>query len=300
MTTPADPRPPADELPRAGSETGLVQLSRGPLFLRAWGDGSAPTVLLVHSLGWGASSMAVAPIAAALAWRTGRRVLAPDLPGFGQSPRAADVADYKPAALAAHLTEMLDALGVTSTSYAGISWGATIGCWLAAAEPARLNALVLVDGGHVDPADAPGFEAHATLRDRLRAARLNQPTWRSLDRALDKMAEAYDDWTPWLDDAWRAALEERDKRWRPIVGPDVYAAAVDGIATSPVSATRPAIAAAGLPVTLVVPPESVTTTARFTAAVPRTTVSDVPATRTELLGAGLSATIAAIEAALPQ
>ena len=27
--------------------------------------------------------MAVAPLAATLAWRTGRRVLAPDLPGFG-------------------------------------------------------------------------------------------------------------------------------------------------------------------------------------------------------------------------
>ena len=285
-------------MPPLGTDTGLVQLARGPHFLRAWGDESAPALLLVHPLGWGASSMAVAPIAAALAWRTGRRVLAPDLPGFGQSPRAADVANYKPAALAAHLTELLDTLGVTSASYAGISWGATIGCWLAAAAPERLDRLVLVDGGHVDPAEAPGFEAHATLRDRLRAARMNEPVWRSLDKGLDKMAEAYADWTPWLDDAWRAALEERDRHWRPIVRPDVYAAAVDGIATSPVSATWAGIAAADLPVTLVVPPESVTMTARFAAAIPRATVRDVPGTRTELLGAGLAATVTAIERSL--
>jgi len=276
-----------------------VDLDGGALFLRAWGAPTGtPPILLVHALGWGASSMAVAPLASTLAWRTGRRVLAPDLPGYGRSPRAGNVTDYRPAALAGRLTALLDALHVPAVAYVGLSWGATIGCWLAASAPERLDRLVLVDGGHVDPADAPAFEAHATLRDRLRAARMNEPVWRSLDKGLDKMAEAYDDWTPWQDDAWRAALEERDKRWRPIVRPDVYAASVDGIATAPVSQTWPAIAAATMPVSLLVPPESVTTTARFTAAVPRAVVRDVAAGRTALLGAGLAATADVVEAAL--
>ncbi|MCU1677773.1 MAG: epoxide hydrolase 1 [Frankiales bacterium] len=293
-----DPRPAAGDVPREGAALGLVELASGPLFLRAWGAQTAPAVLLVHPLGWGASSMAVAPVAAALTARLGCRVLAPDLPGYGSSPKAADVADYKPAALAAHLVDLLDALAVPTVSYVGISWGATIGCWFTAAHPERVDRLVLVDGGHVDPADAPGFDAHATLRDRLRAARLNEPVWRSLDKGLDKMAEAYADWTPWLDDAWRAALVERDKRWRPIVRPDVYAASVDGIATEPVSGTWPAVAAAGIPVTLVVPTESVTATARFTAAVPRVRVLDVDARRTDLLGAALGATASAVESGL--
>jgi pimeloyl-ACP methyl ester carboxylesterase len=295
---PRDPRPPADRYPPAGSETGLVNLPGGQLFLRAWGDPSAPPVLVVHPLGWGASSMAVAPLAAALAARSGRRVLAPDLPGYGGSPRAPDVAHYRPAELAARLAELLRTLELAPVAYVGVSWGATIGCWLAAAEPARVECLVLVDGGHVDPADAPGFDAHATLRDRLRAARVHEPNWKSLDRALDKMAEAYGDWTPWLDDAWRAALVERDKRWRPIVRPDVYAASVDGIATAPVSRTWPALAASGVPVTLVVPPESLTATVHFAAAVPQARVVDVAAGRTELLGGGLAAVADAVTAAL--
>ncbi len=286
-------------MPPEGSAVGLVALDRGGLFLRAWGPVSTATpILVVHALGWGASSMAVAPLAATLAWRTGRRVLAPDLPGYGHSPRAPDITDYTPVALAARLTVLLDALQVATVSYVGLSWGATLGCWLAVADPQRIDRLVLVDGGHMDPADAPAFEAHATLRDRLRAARMNEPVWRSLDKGLDKMAEAYEDWTPWQDDAWRAALEEREKRWRPIVRPDVYAASVDGIATSPVSATWPALAAAPMPVTLIVPPESVTTTARFTAAVRRAEVRDVAAGRTALLGAGLAATVDAVDAAL--
>ncbi|MDQ1679353.1 MAG: haloacetate dehalogenase, partial [Frankiaceae bacterium] len=221
--SPADPRPPAEQFPAEGTDSGLVTLPGGPLFLRAWGDPAAAPILVVHPLGWGASSVAVAPLAAALAARTGRRVLAPDLPGYGRSPRAPEVADYRPAALAGRLADLLHALDAAPVAYVGISWGATIGCWLAQVAPARVERLVLVDGGHVDPAEAPGFDAHATLRDRLRAARMHEPTWRSLDRALDAMAEAYGDWTPWLDDAWRAALVERDKRWRPIVRPDVYA-----------------------------------------------------------------------------
>jgi hypothetical protein len=53
-----------------------------------------------------------------------------------------------------------------------------------------------------------------------------------------------------------------------------------------------------MPVTLVVPPEAVTTTARFGAAVPQAVIRDVAAGRTELLGAGLAATADAVESAL--
>jgi pimeloyl-ACP methyl ester carboxylesterase len=298
--SPADPRPPAELFPAEGTDSGLVTLPGGSLFLRAWGDPALAPILVVHPLGWGASSVAVAPLAAALAARTGRRVLAPDLPGYGRSPRAPEVVDYRPAALADRLADLLRALDVAPVAYVGISWGATIGCWLAQAAPGSVERLVLVDGGHIDPAEAPGFDAHATLRDRLRAARMHEPTWKSLDRALDAMAEAYGDWTPWLDDAWRAALVERDKRWRPIVRPDVYAASVDGIATAPVSGTWPALASSGISVTLVVPPESLTSTVRFTAAVPQARVVDVAAARTDLLGGGLAATVAAVAGAIAQ
>lgn len=277
---------------------GFVDLPAGKLYVRSWGDDAGRPVMLLHPLGWGASSLSVAPLGTALAER-GFRVLAPDLPGFGQSPRAADAADYRPLALAGRLVELLDALRVDRVTCVGVSWGATIGCWLTARHADRVAQLVAIDGGHIDPEATEGFEAGAGLQDRLRAARAHEPSWRSADKALDQLAEAYGDWTPWLDDAWRAALVERDRRWRPIVRPDVYAAAVHGLATQPASGTWAGLAAGAVPIDLVLAAGGADGAEAFATAVTGARITEVEVPRAALLGTGMTdlivATLAAVE-----
>jgi pimeloyl-ACP methyl ester carboxylesterase len=82
------------------------------------------------------------------------RVIAPDAPGLGQSPplRRGSLS----AGAAAGLTRaLLDSLGVELCAAVGHSWGADVACLVAAADPARVRALVLLDGGFVDAADWP-------------------------------------------------------------------------------------------------------------------------------------------------
>lgn len=265
------------------TDEGMLQLPSGALYVRAWGASDAPPVLAVHPLGWGASGLSVAPVAAALAG-DGRRVVVPDLAGFGRSPQAAHADDYRPPAIADRLGEVLDALQAPAADVVGVAWGATIACWLAARHPARVRALALVDGGHVRPEDQDDFERDATLQDRLRAARRHEPAWRSPQQALEEMAERYGDWTPWQDAAWRAALEKRDLRWRPRVRPTVYAAAVHGLATTSVADTWPALAERRELTGLLVAREGQEQRAAFTAAVPAATVRAVDVRRVDLLG----------------
>lgn len=94
-----------------------------------------------------------------LADEDGLRVLAPDAPGHGRSAPLPDDA-YLPSRLAQVAASLLDAQGVHETFFAGFSWGAVVGCALAAAYPDRTRALVLLEGGVVD------FHDDARYRDR--------------------------------------------------------------------------------------------------------------------------------------
>ena len=135
-------------------------LCRGRIFARSWGVASAPTILSWH--GAGGSSADYAEIAPELADRLAARVVAIDAPGHAQSP--APPADaFRPSALAALATEILDELEVEQTVFLGFSWGATVGCWLAALHPERTLALALVEGGHVDFGDLSDFRTNRAL-----------------------------------------------------------------------------------------------------------------------------------------
>jgi pimeloyl-ACP methyl ester carboxylesterase len=59
--------------------------------------------------------------------------------------------------------EILEELNASRTIFVGFSWGATVGCWFAALNPERTHALALVEGGHFDFADLPGFRTDRTL-----------------------------------------------------------------------------------------------------------------------------------------
>jgi pimeloyl-ACP methyl ester carboxylesterase len=137
-----------------------MMLCGGSIFAQSWGASARLTVLCWH--GAGGSSDDYAPIAAELADRLGVRVVAIDAPGHSRSfARSADA--LRPSALASLAAEILDELKAARAVFLGFSWGATVGCWFAALNPERTRALELVEGGHFDFADLPGFRSDRSL-----------------------------------------------------------------------------------------------------------------------------------------
>lgn len=77
------------------------------------------------------------------------RVIAVDLPGFGQSAAGPlrHHAQVTPAFFTIALTDLLDQLGIGAAAVAGNSFGAQIAMSLALAHPARVTKLILVGAG---------------------------------------------------------------------------------------------------------------------------------------------------------
>jgi 2-hydroxy-6-oxonona-2,4-dienedioate hydrolase len=131
----------------------------GDMVWHAWGDGE-PLVLLHGGSGsWTHWIRNVEALAA-----TGRRVLVPDLPGFGDSERPPGNGDAD--GVVPVLAEGLPyVLGMQSVDVVGFSFGGLCGGLLAAAHPELVQRLVLVG--------APGFG--------LREKRLTLVAWQHLD-----------------------------------------------------------------------------------------------------------------------
>jgi 2-hydroxymuconate-semialdehyde hydrolase len=107
-------------------------------------EGSGPPVLLLHGSGPGTTAAAWAPLLAALAPH--HRVIAPDLLGFGDSPRPAGSlrAAWTEQALA-----LIDSLGIPSFAVVGNSAGGAIALALACARPDAVTRVVAVGSmGH--------------------------------------------------------------------------------------------------------------------------------------------------------
>lgn len=100
--------------------------------------GSGPPVVVLHGLG--ATNASMLPTLVALAGR--HRVLAPDLPGFGDSDKP--VAAYDPAFFATWLTAFLDRTGVDRAHFVGNSMGGRIALEMALASPSRVATLALL------------------------------------------------------------------------------------------------------------------------------------------------------------
>jgi pimeloyl-ACP methyl ester carboxylesterase len=144
------------------------------LHVRRWGAPDASRHLLfLHSLGPAASAaylgLGVEPIVSA-----GADVAAPDQPGFGESPPL-DPDGYAVPRMAELAWALADDLGWDEVVLVGHSWGGSVACHAAASRPDRVRALVLVDSGHLDYAEAPGADLDATLEELIEqteAARL--------------------------------------------------------------------------------------------------------------------------------
>jgi pimeloyl-ACP methyl ester carboxylesterase len=108
-------------------------------------EGEGPAVLLLHGF----------PDSARL-WRhqiptlvqRGFRVVAPDLRGFGDSDKPADIEAYRIGHSVADLTTLLDALGIDVAHVVGHDWGAGIAWTMALVAPERVSKLVVLSVGH--------------------------------------------------------------------------------------------------------------------------------------------------------
>ncbi|MFJ9779030.1 alpha/beta fold hydrolase [Amycolatopsis sp. NPDC101161] len=102
----------------------------------------AGTVLLLHGSGPGATAWGTwRPTIPALA--SGLRVVAPDIPGFGDTQRPADGV-YTPSHWVEHLVALLDALGLDRVSVVGNSFGGALALRLATEHPDRVDRLALM------------------------------------------------------------------------------------------------------------------------------------------------------------
>lgn len=111
-------------------------------------EGSGPALVCLHAIAHGAGDFA------ALRERLGtcRRVVALDWPGHGNSG-----ADHIPASAMRYadlLTGFLDAVGIEQAVLLGNSIGGAAAMRVAAAQPARVRALVLANPGGLDRFDA--------------------------------------------------------------------------------------------------------------------------------------------------
>lgn len=110
------------------------------VFYREAGDPAAPTIILLH--GFPSSSHMYRDLIPALADRF--HVIAPDYIGFGQSDApAAGEFDYSFDNLTAHVTGLIDQLGLTSYALYMQDYGGPVGFRIFAARPAQVTGLIV-------------------------------------------------------------------------------------------------------------------------------------------------------------
>ncbi len=98
--------------------------------------------------------------------QSGRRVIAPDNRGHGESAKPHDPADYSSSIMAADVLALMDHLRIWQADVIGYSMGARISAHLALAAPARVRRLVLgglgihlIEGAGLPPGIAAAMEA---------------------------------------------------------------------------------------------------------------------------------------------
>ncbi len=134
--------------PEAVPEPLTVSVMGFDVFVDEMSPGAGPPLVLLH--GFAASSTTWSPIAASLARRSGRRVVAFDRIGFGRSAKptrrdwGARPSPYAPSAAGAQVVEVLDGLAIDRAVLVGHSAGAVAAGLAALDAPDRVAGLVLI------------------------------------------------------------------------------------------------------------------------------------------------------------
>ncbi|WP_454814215.1 alpha/beta fold hydrolase [Labrys neptuniae] len=129
-------------------------------------EGEGDPILLIHGFGSNHQVNWVGTGWVDLLTRQGRRVIAFDNRGHGESSKLYDPAAYHPAVMAGDAVALLDHLRIGSATVMGYSMGARITAFLALEQPQRVDAVVfgglgvrLVHGEALPPTIAAAMEA---------------------------------------------------------------------------------------------------------------------------------------------
>src|SRR5262249_19746321 len=107
-------------------------------------DGDGPLVLLLHGFpeGWYSWRHQIAALASRF------RVVAPDLRGYGESEKPANVAAYAMPELVADVEGLVKAFGATDAAIVGHDWGGGIAWYFAMERPALTRRLAVLNCPH--------------------------------------------------------------------------------------------------------------------------------------------------------
>jgi pimeloyl-ACP methyl ester carboxylesterase len=131
---------PRHDVPRGG-RSGFVIVDRRQVHYLEWGGLRRPAVLALH--GGGQTAYMYEELGTALA--ADHYVLAPDLPGHGDSEALAEFGRHE---FAATVPPLLEFFGLDRVVLVGASLGGMTSITMAAANPELVEAVVLIDVGH--------------------------------------------------------------------------------------------------------------------------------------------------------
>jgi pimeloyl-ACP methyl ester carboxylesterase len=271
-------------------EPRLIDLDGHPVAYRTWGTVGDQPLVFWHALGSATSGAYLAEVAPRLVADHQLHVVALDAPGFGHTPPLARDA-YAVPALVERFALLVDRLGLRRPILMGHSWGAVLAAFLASRVGADARALILLDSGHLDFQDLPGFDAAASWEELLAEAReparrLSAATWQ------EYVAETHGEVSRWrsgMTEILAGGVRREGNLVHQIPTPEVSAAARLGLLGVRVSSAYPGITTAGIPVLLVTatePPEAGERNRRaaeaFRERVPSATVFPLPGARHDL------------------
>lgn len=113
--------------------------------LRYDSEGDGPLVVLLH--GFPESRVTWKRQLPALA-KAGFRAVAPDLPGYNESPKPKDIDAYRVSTIAQNIVELIESLGGAPCVLVGHDWGAAIAWNVAMARPDLVRKLVIINVPH--------------------------------------------------------------------------------------------------------------------------------------------------------
>lgn len=242
------------------------------LFVRTWGADARPVVLFWQGLGVRASRY-FDELVEALTASVPACFVTLDAPGFGRSTTLPPDR-YRTESLLELAVGVLDSLAAPAATWVGWSWGAGLGCHMAAQHPTRINGLALLDGGYRDliPPAEPRWQTFLS-QARQEWDEACADSWQEIAAALQSRTRR---WSPEVQAAWRSGWQEQEGRLVPTVTPETFAAAQRAVIESPPSTSWTRLGRSGTPVLLLAAEDAPTEELeRFTRAVPQVEVKRV-------------------------
>jgi len=138
-------------------------------------------------------------------------VISIEAPGLGATAPLDDPDDYLPSRLARLIVDVADRAELDEFVFMGHSWGGSIGVHLAALNPDRVEAFILLDAGY---SDVEGEESRDELVRRFEADQA-EFAFDSWDAYFEWVRGRVRDWRPALEPRYREGMMERDGKIVP-------------------------------------------------------------------------------------